>query len=278
MVSYPAWYRENVDLSEDQAAYQGVSSRSTSAPEQLHCAARYYNHTQSSSQVQAWTGLDSASATQACSVHRWTGSKLCTVTAALHSNHRQLRIWLARYRDVIKPMLAEPDDPVTLLKAAKNLHRAIVDFDPESLVWLGDEEELNSIARFDADEVQALMSALGLWHFGEVAAGPEGAILRIRYRLDGSVPLYKPDWRHGYPGFYFACAPHVHGSGQTRDLQTGTLKCKEWVAKMSEIDPNTHIVGAECVLPAKSCNHYDLSAAYIATLAGEMTSYARAHP
>lgn len=277
-MTYPVWYRENVNFNGDREAYQELGRVSQLTPGLLHRAARYYNHAQSSPKVQAWTKLDHESAEQACMENRWSDAIVCKAKIPLHANHRELKTWLARYRDLLKPVLAERDNPITLRKVARNLHQAIVDFDPGSLIWLGDQKELDGIARFDADGVQSLLAALGLWHFGEVSAGDGGAILRITYRLNGSVPLFKPDWRHGYPAFYFACTPGLPESGKTRDLQAGTLKCKEWVAKMSDINPNDHIVGAECVFPAQSRNHYELSKTYIATLAAEIGPYAQVHP
>lgn len=90
-----------------------------------------------------------------------------------------------------------------------------------------------------------LLQRLGLFHFGPLRAGE--SVVRFCYRLDQNCPSYKPDWRHGFDGFYFASAAAFDAHGMTRSLQDASLACKEWVLATENINVSKHLHTVEVV-------------------------------
>ena len=272
MSVYPTWFAELPDAAQEQAAYASACTGSTDVGT-LHRAARQHNWHQSAPAVQAWTEATLAEAKTHCESHRWTD--LAPLTAVSERDfelvtHRVVG-WI-RDPALKGQCLKAKTDPDVLRKLAIQVHDS-AKFTKTGLpnaLWLGSVPQANGVAAFDADHMHRVVSAFGLWHFGELPPDDAGAVLRIVYRLGSNVPLFKPDWRHGYPGFYFSCAPTVMGSGLARDLQSGELRCKEWIARATDIDPYRDIVSASCVVPAASYNHYELPPAYWNMLAKEI--------
>lgn len=280
MSAYPAWFAEVPDAVADQAAYATACTGSVDA-NVVHRAARRHHWHQSSSAVQAWAGAAYADATKNCETQRWTAlTPLAGVSERSFEfvTHRPVR-WLPD--PVLKSQcLTARADPDVLRKVAIQVHTSATAAStgrPKAL-WLGSAPQGDAVATFDSDHMHDIVSAFGLWHFGELPADEFGAILRIVYRLEPSVPLFKPDWRHGYPGFYFACAPTVPGSGLARELQTGQLRCKEWIARATDIDPHRAIVSASCVLPTTAHNHHELPATYWNAVAQEIQHASKSAP
>ena len=280
MSVYPAWYAEVPQIAQDQAAYATACTGSADA-EVLHRAARQHHWHQSAAAVQAWTGAPHSEATTNCETHRWTD--LAPLAAV---SERDFELVTHRVVSWIPdPALKDQclkgkHDPAVLRKVAIQVHASATAAGagvPQDL-WLGSAPQADGVAAFDSGHMHSVVSVFGLWHFGELPPDDSGAVLRIVYRLGPDVPLFKPDWRHGYPGFYFACAPTVTGSGLARDLQTGELRCKEWIARATDIDPYRDIVSASCVVPAALHNHHELPPAYWNVLAHEIQSANRGAP
>lgn len=275
-MTLPHWFTDGADFTGDSDAYVALANGDDADPGALHRAGRHYNWLQSPEPVRSWTRLAHNEAKQACHAHCWSGLSAPTFSSAGQVTHRRVQ-WI-RDPELSRRILDERDNPDTLRKAAVRLHRALADHNPEGILWLGDQEELDRRHAFEPEGVQTLLAVLGLWHFGDVSADDSGAVLRIVYRLDAAIPRFKPDWRHGYPNFYFACATDTGESGMTRDLASGHLACKEWVVKLSDIDPHRHIVAARCVIPGAACNHSEPPNVYWQTLTEEIDRYAKAQP
>ena len=274
MNAYPAWFAEVPDAAQDQNAYASVCAGSAGA-ETLHRAARQHNWHQSANEVQIWLQPTHASAKQNCETYRWTN--LAPLTAVVERNSEFVTHRVVRW--INDPALKDQclkarADPAVLRRVAIQVHAnaSTNRAGAPSALWLGSAPEADGVAPFDSTRVHGLISAFGLWHFGELPPDDFGAVLRIVYRLRPNVPLFKPDWRHGYPGFYFACAPSATGSGLTRELQSGQLRCKEWIVRATDIDPYRDIVSASCVVPSALHNHYELPPAYWNGLADEIQS------
>jgi hypothetical protein len=180
--------------------------------------------------------------------------------------------------DLRQRVLRDQNDTNLLTQAARAWHRDLSAKSPHRAVWIGARSEIDVVAAASPTPVHAVVAALGLWHFGALNAGPDGAVLRVVYRVDEAVPLYKPDWRHGYPYFYFASAAEHSDAGRTRSLTTGQLHCKEWLAKLDSLDAQAHLTEAKCLLPDSLHNHYDLQPLYWQTLATEIQQSIRATP
>lgn len=260
----PNWFSEQADFALDKSAH-GLVDKAGGDLSTLHRAARHHNWLQSDKPVQNWTQLPHNDALSECKSNCWVNSIIKGEASEMLVTHRRVP-WLGD-PDLIHRVLNEQNDEEALLKIAIILHRNL---DADKMLWLGEQEELDLIQQFDSDGLHILLTSLGLWHFGAVPGNDDGAILRITYRLDPGVPLYKPDWRHGYPNFYFACAKHFPKYGMTRDLVSGNLKCKEWIAKVSDIDPYRHIISAKCVIPSTKHNYYEPDQAYWDTLSAEI--------
>lgn len=274
MSAYPAWYAEVPHTTYDQAAHTSVCDGSADA-KVVYRAARQHHWHQSAAAIQAWTAAPHAVATTNCETHRWTDlAPLAAVTERDFElvTHRVVR-WISD--PALKDQcLRARTDPDVLRKVAIQVHASATGTGasvPKAL-WLGSAPQADGVAAFNSDHVHGVVSAFGLWHFGELPPDDSGAVLRIVYRLRPDVPLFKPDWRHGYPGFYFACAPTVTGSGLARELQSGELRCKEWIARTTDIDPYRDIVSASCVVPTALHNHHELPPAYWNVLAHEIQS------
>jgi len=143
---------------------------------------------------------------------------------------------------------------------------------PEKPLWLGNKDQLEARHSWRAESLHDLLADLGLWHFGSVPANVDGAVLRLVYEVDDQVPLFKPDWRHAYPNFYWVAAPSDHAHGLARDLRTGQCHCHEWVTKLGELDPLAHLVEVQCLMPVASRNHYEAPDAYWQALQAEIVA------
>lgn len=271
MNAFPAWFAEPPDFAADRQAFDKAYGGDDSAGV-LHRAARHSNWKQSTPIVQTWTQADHVAATQHCNTNLWDGVAPLTMVSERNAEfvfHRPVR-WLP---DSLKTQcLNAMNDPAVLRKVAIQFHAGLPLTGPTSprAVWLGSITQADNIGPFDPSQIHTVIAAFGLWHFGGLPPDDSGAVLRIVYRLSPEVPLFKPDWRHGYPGFYFAYVPSAPTSGLTRDLRSGQLRCKEWLARATDIDPYRDIVSASCVVPAAMHNHYELPPAYWSGLAQEI--------
>ena len=200
----------------------------------VHRAARHHNWRRSDTTVQTWTQQVHRDAQRECRTECWDGIRAVigpqNVEFVTHKRVQYLNDPALRAR-----ILGSMGDSEGLRRAAIEWHKDLRDTYPNGTLWLGERAEVDAARSFDANSLHAIVAELGLWHFGELNADDSSVVLRLTYRLEDDVQLYKPDWRHGYPYFYFATVPAVIDHGFTRELSTGNLQRKEWIAKISEI-------------------------------------------
>jgi len=270
----PSWHTDCV-FSDDQAHHDMVCRGSTDEGS-VHRASRHHNWRQSNTTVQAWTSAPLSDAQRYCADERWQG-----LSAVVRPGKMEIVTHVALSRmddDLRQRVLRDQRDAGLLKQAARAWHRALSAKSPDRVVWIGSRAEIDAVASAGSASLHTVVAALGLWHFGAMPAGSDGAVLRVVYRVDEEVPLYKPDWRHGYPNFYFASASGHLDAGRTRNLTTGTLHCKEWLAKLNTLDAQAHLTEAECLVPDSWHNHYDLAPLYWQTLAAEIQQSAQPTP
>jgi len=82
-----------------------------------------------------------------------------------------------------------------------------------------------------------------LYHFRALKAKQQ--VVRFCYQLDETCHSYKPDWRHGFDGFYFAAATAFPIHGMTRSLQDARLACTEWVVAAEVVNVAKHLAAVE---------------------------------
>lgn len=270
----PGW-DSDCDFAVDQTHHALVSS-GTVSEEAVHRASRHHNWMQSSKEIRAWTQAATSEALILCAGKRWQllarAPQQPLMELVTHVALRHLRD-----EDLRKRILRDRNDAGLLKQAAREWHRQSLAVRPEHSLWLGERAEADAVSTATAavaEPLHAVIAALGLWHFGELPASQDGAVLRVVYRIDDDVPLFKPDWRHGFPHFYFACAGMYLEAGRTRSLATGQLQCKEWIAKLDSLDARRHLSEAHCVIPQTRHCHYDLPALYWQNLASEITQSA----
>jgi hypothetical protein len=185
-----------------------------------------------------------------------------------------LAVHHVRDSELKKRILRDRNDAAGLKQAAQALHRQLVTVTPGRCLWIGERVEVDSVAAAAkanaAEPLHAVVAALGLWHFGDLPASSDGAVLRVVYRVEQDLALYKPDWRHGFPVFYFACASAHQDAGRTRSLTSGQLQCKEWIAMIDALDPRLHLSEAHCLIPQTHQCHHDLPDLYWQNLAAEI--------
>lgn len=265
----PNWFDEPHDWVRDQQAWQAIKVPSPQLEQrQLHRAARHQNWHQAPSTVKTWTGQNQANASAQCQQNFWRDiAPVASPPARRFVTHRKFQTM----PDEVKQKLSgHLQNTAYLLTCLRDWHVKERNDKPNKPLWLGSKEQLDSHYPLESKNLHRLLAALGLWHFGAVPAGQDGAVLRLEYEIDDQVPLFKPDWRHGYPAFYWSAASTTYPHGLTRDLSTGQPNCQEWVTALSELDPLLHLVDVQCVLPAEAHNHYELPATYWAALQAEI--------
>ena len=266
----PDW-NSDFDFAVDQT-HHGLVCSGTVSRETVHRAARHHNWKQSSPDVRAWTQTPKAEALSQCISNRWQllaqASRPARMELVTHVAIQHLRD-----QDLKRRILRDMNDASLLKQAAQEWHRQSVASRAEHSLWVGERAEIDAVTATASgieEPLHAVVAALGLWHFGELPASKDGAVLRVVYRVDADVDLYKPDWRHGFPHFYFACAGVHLNAGRTRSLSTGQLHCQEWIAKLDSLDARRHLSEAQCVIPQTQHCHYDLQALYWQNLATEI--------
>lgn len=260
MIEFPDWFSSNADFELDKSAYAQVCQGATT-PAPLHRAARHHHWHQSNESVRGMTSLPSGDAKTKCKLSRWQGIVISnTGTRAGLVTHLRVAYQSDEHWKKLVHKNAQSADDLRLLAIA--WHQRPQSLTERKTLWLTEQIEIDSGSVFDSDSLHRIVAKLGLWHFGEMSNDRDSAVLRIHYRLDNSVPLYKPDWRHAYDAFYFATTPGVEDHGLTRDLQTGDLVCKEWITGIDQLDPARHIVAAQYVVPSTTHCHYDLAPSY----------------
>jgi len=271
----PNWNSTCV-FADDQESHKLVCQGNVSE-HSVHRAARHHNWQQSNGAVQTWTRAAEADAIKQCRAAHWQG-----LAGVARPRQMELVTHVALSRmdpDLRQRVLRDQSDSSLLIQAARAWHRDLSARSPERAVWIGARTEIDSVAAASSrTPVHAVVAALGMWHLGALPAGFDGAVLRVVYRVDEAVLLYKPDWRHGFPNFYFASAAAHTEAGRTRSLTTGQLQCKEWLAKIDTLDAQAHLADAECLVPDTLHNHYDLSPLYWQTIAAEIQHAAKQTP
>ena len=264
-MSVPPWLDDRPDHGIDAVAYDSVTAMTTD-PAVLHRACRHHNWQQSREEVRAWTALPLEASEEMCTQEFWIGM----VPADGHAQGLVTLCRVAFLPASVRQGIFQATNDVALKKAVQELHDQWRD-KRKLAVWLADVDELGARHAFDADHLHDVIAVLGLWHFGEVQGNREsGAVLRITYQLPEDVPLYKPDWRHGFPNFYFAVAPTGTPHGLTRSLADGRLSCKEWIVPLEQVDAEQHIIEVNWVHPPTIRDHYQLPVDYWQTVAEEI--------
>ena len=261
------WYVDP-DFDGDQTAHSEVCV-GASDPAQAHRAIRHHHWRQSPTTVQGWTQGPRQDAQARCGEHRWDslhpikpvdGMHLVTHVALSNLGSSELR----------KRILAGRHDKDLVKLAATAWHQEFSAKRPGWAMWFGERDDVDAGQAWGPTTLHAVVAALGLWHFGELAANEDGAVMRVTYRVDDKVELRKPDWRHGFPNFYFACAAGIPDAGRTRNLRNGELRCKEWIVSIDSLQPKDHLLDAECIIPDTDHCHYDLAPTYWESLAAEI--------
>ena len=268
MIAHPDWYSGNSDFDSDQAAHVQVCNGASEATH-VHRAARHHHWRQSDQVVRGLTGLPRAEAAAKCQTSSWTDLVASAVNRrdALVTHLKVANAGGSSWR---KNVHENANNAERLRDLAILWHIESTQKGSGRALWLGHERDVNANAPFDADNLHRVIAALGLWHYGEMAADTDGAVLRISYTLDETVQLFKPDWRHAFDAFYFATTPGVAGHGLTRNLQTGDLQCKEWVAPIDKVDPKVHLLSARYMVPSSLHDHYELTSSYWSKVRSEI--------
>jgi hypothetical protein len=265
----PMWYEDSPDWTTDKSAHDDVVNRKEQDARRLHRAVRHHNWRQDIAAVQEWTRHAHGVSRKLCWSEAWTGLSPVSPRGPLQLVTHRLLVQL-NDADLERQVLANLNDPHQLLLLARRWHQGLSTARPQGAIWLGDKVEVESRVPFEPDRLHDTLSVLGLWHFGLLPAAHAGAVFRLVYEVDNDVPLYKPDWRHGYANFYWASVPKIDSHGLARDLATGTLQCKEWVAKIDQLDARKHLKSAQCLVPNTAHCHYDLPEPFWSTLAHEI--------
>jgi len=265
-MTLPPWANDPPDHTEDATAYNVVEATTTDETV-LHRACRHHNWQQSQTKVQTWTALQPKESKEKCAEEFWSDmTALGTDAEKLVTTHCRVHY----LREDIKQGLLQAANPEALKRVVQELHSQW-QAKAKPALWLAAHDELNQRYPFDSDHLHELVAALGLWHFGIVPGNSaSGSVLRVTYRLPQEVELYKPDWRHGYPNFYFAVCPKEALHGLTRSLEDGELKCKEWIVPLEKIDAEKYIDSVSLVHPEAEQNHYNLPDKYWRAVAAEI--------
>lgn len=261
MAPYPVWYEDSPDWAEDKNAHDEVTHRNLFDAQSLHRAVRHHNWLQEDFPVRGWTSQPHKQSQSLCWQETWTN-----LSPVPSNGTRQLvthrLVASLKNVDLEKLVLDNRNDPGELLIAARQWHQRESSLSSPKAIWLGDRSDVESKVPFVTANLHNTVSILGLWHFGYLPADREGAVIRLVYEVGDDVPLYKPDWRHGYANFYWASVSSIPEHGMTRDLSTGTLQCKEWVARLDQLDARKHLKAAQCLVPEAAHSHYDLTDAF----------------
>lgn len=215
-----------VELECDKNAYEQVQSGRCADEVMIAAATRYASWMTSSSAVRSWTGHDDRNMrTQ----NRLNGLLPVSPTDGFSYTHTLLG-WL---NDPAK-WLKNRDEPTGLLKLARYQHDTWIG--RQKMIWITDESPATH-------SLTDLLQRLGLYHFRALKARQQ--VVRFCYQLDETCPSYKPDWRHGFAGFYFAGATAFPKHGMTRSLQDAGLACKEWVVAAEAVNVSKHLKAVE---------------------------------
>lgn len=265
MAKYPVWYEDSPDWATDKSAHDKVVSGEDADAHRLHRAARHHNWLHDSPQVQAWTNLTHRDSQPLCWREAWTN---LTPVPPIGTHQLVTHRLVASLKDadLERHVRENLNNPHELLMVARQWHQRESSHSSPKPIWLGDKLDVESKVPFEPARLHDTASMLGLWHFGYMPADRDGAVIRLVYEVNDDVPLYKPDWRHGYANFYWASVPSVPDHGLARDLSTGTLQCKEWVARLDQLDARKHLKAAQCLVPLTAHSHYDVPEAFWTTL------------
>lgn len=215
-----------IELERDRNAYEQVQSGRCTNEVLIAAAARYANWMTSSSAVRGWTGHDDRDMRTR---HRLTGLLPVSTTESLSYTHTLLS-WL----NDPKKWLKNRDEPTGLIKLARSQHDTWIG--KQKMIWITDQSPATH-------SLVDLMQRLGLYHFRALKAS--GQVVRFCYQLDEACPSFKPDWRHGFDGFYFAGAAAFSTHGMTRSLQDASLACKEWIVAAEAVNVTKHLKAVE---------------------------------
>lgn len=217
---------EFIELERDRNAYEQVQSGRCTDEVMIAAATRYANWMTSGAAVRSWTSHDDPGVR---TLNRLNGLRPVSTTQGISYNHRLLG-WL---NDSPK-WLKNRDEPSELLRLARFQHEAWVD--QQRMIWITDQSPATH-------SLTDLLQRLGLYHFRALKARQQ--VVRFCYQLDETCPSYKPDWRHGFDGFYFAGATAFPTHGMTRSLQDAGLACKEWIVAAEAVNVTKHLKAVE---------------------------------
>lgn len=246
MVTNPSWLSEQ-DAAADEAAWRHVCADTTfRSPESVCRAARHHNWRHAPIQAQGCTYSKAAAASRkpledwinTCASPLAAERRFVTHTLLRwHPDPSTLR-WFRQYRQNPDAM---PEDFRRNAALAFVRHR----IENTRPLWLADEAEMENLAPLATSDWLERVASLGLFGFLPITTEPDDAILAIVFSLRAGQVLHQPDWRHGYPSFYFAAQPQGKGHGLTRDLRNGQLVAKEWVLAAVELEDPTQLKHAQ---------------------------------
>ena len=270
-IGKPTWFDEVPDWKADKEAWNSIRAKTASAdPQNLHRAIRHHNWREAQPpEVQHWINCAMHDiSVMNCRKQYWFNLKPISKSNIRFVSHRY--IFTLKNLKIKKNILQNHNDRKKLLTYAQEWDRTIIENDHIAACWLCPKDTIEKIASFDQKNIHTIIASLGLFHFGQVPSGADGAVLRVEYELDADMPLYKPDWRHGYPNFYWATPPQELNHGMTRNLLDGKRICPELIIPFEKLEPQKHLVAAQCVFPKEPYNHYDLPDRYWKQLQSEI--------
>ena len=255
-----------VDATADEAAYRQLAP--TVGNEAALCrAARHHNWAQSDADVQQWTRSDEASSKSLCRSNIWANARPTAQGSVRYVNHIR-RSWLDPR--VQQDMDACLHDAARLRELFIHQHTVwTADHRKRNLFWLAELAEVDKRASFAPTTVAAVAQALGLYHMGVLGTEATAGIVRLTYEFSPQFDLFKPDWRHGYPEFYFAVAPAALPHGLARSLVDGRLDCREWVIPLREVEAE-NLVDVSYQISATEFDASDLPVTYWSGLRAEI--------
>jgi hypothetical protein len=257
---WPAWFDPAPNWQLDQTAYESLGNGAGASAHTLHRAVRHHHWHNALNTVQHWTrrAWGNSEENKYQDDLFWHALSLTVVRKRMRLvNHLLVKRIDGRLQELIR---SPSVDQALILREIRKWQNQVLRRNPKRPIWVTDKAQVDARSPFSGGGLHALIAALGLWHFGEMNAGVAYAVLRLEYEVDEQVVLFKPDWRHGHPNFYWAQAPHNTDHGLARDLQTGQQICKEWVAPLEQL--SNRLVTAEFVVPVLAHNHHELPVAY----------------
>ncbi|MBN8506428.1 MAG: hypothetical protein J0L58_18330 [Burkholderiales bacterium] len=243
MSADPDWLSKQDAVADERAWIEVCSDGSLRSPERVCRAARHHNWRTAPEQVQGCKVSETTFKARDIAGN-WTN----TATTSLPTQKRFVTHALVKWSDdtsTVQQVLQFLKDPLSmprdfLTQVARDFHQYNVS--NSKPLWLAEEDEMKTVVHVGSTDWLERVCALGLFHFLPISEVPKDAVLAFVYQLEPGQVMHQPDWRHGYPGFYFAAQPSGLGHGFTRDLRDGQLKAKEWVVPPGQIDPRRHLV------------------------------------